>query len=308
MSLELASYQDILQPFLIHHSSVRGRMVRLGASVDAILSQHSYPPAVSKLLAEMCVLATMLSSNLKGRGKLTMQLRGDGDIEFMVVDVKADGAMRGYAELKEGAIFGDEERSLQDLVGKGYLAITLQKGKTPYQGIVELDGESLSDSMQHYFTNSEQSVVSVSIATGQREQEGEAVWVAGGLMIQQVPKEGGIQDEATAHSAPEDFAQDLDEEWNHNRILASTVKEEELLDIYLSPQALLYRLFNEEGVWIYDAEGFRAECSCSREKVIQTLTQFPKDEIESMLDDAGKLEVKCQFCSAVEEFVMGDFG
>lgn len=301
--LELAAYENIIQPFLIHHSSVRGRMVRLGSAVDAILRQHSYPVAVSHLLGEMCVLAGLLSSNLKGRGKLTMQLRGDGDIEFMVVDVKADGAIRGYAELKEGAIFDDKERSLQELVGKGYLAITLQKGKTPYQGIVELDGESISDSMQHYFTNSEQSVVFVKTAIGQREEKGEALWVAGGLMIQQVPKEGGKKDEA----APEDYGKDVGEDWNHNRILAETIKDEELLDIYLSPQALLFRLYNEDGVWIYDAENFRAECSCSREKVQTTLAQFPKEELESMMEEDDQLEVKCQFCSAVERFTMEDF-
>jgi molecular chaperone Hsp33 len=305
MSLELTSYQDIIQPFLIHHSSVRGRVVRLGASVDAILSQHSYPPTVSHLLGEMCVLAAMLSSNLKGRGKLTMQLRGDGDIEFMVVDVTASGALRGYAELKEGAIFSDERTNLQDLVGKGYLAITLQKGKTPYQGIVELDGETISDSMQHYFTNSEQSVVFVKTAIGQREEQGEALWAAGGVMIQQVPKQGGKREEGEENQpAPEEFGENLTEEWQHSRILAETVKEEELLDIYLSPQALLYRLYNEDGVWVYDAEKFRAECSCSREKVHQTLAQFPKEELEQMLDEEQKLEVKCQFCSSEERFTL----
>jgi len=303
MSIELASYQDLIQPFLIHHSSVRGRVVRLGETIDTILNQHSYPHAVSHMLAEMCVLAAMLSSNLKGKGKLTMQLRGDADIEFLVVDVKADGAMRGYAQLKEGAIFEDTGMSLQQLVGKGYLAITLQIGKTPYQGIVELDGDSISDSMQHYFTNSEQSVVYVKTAVGQREEKEKAIWCAGGIMIQQVPKEGGKKQEELP---PEDHGHDMDEDWQHNRILTETVKDEELLDIYLSPQALLYRLFNEEGVWVYDAEAFRAECSCSREKVQQTLVQFPKEELAEMLDD-GKLEVRCQFCNSAEIFTLDDF-
>lgn len=304
MSIELANYQDIIQSFLIHQSSVRGRMVRFGSSIDAILSQHSYPPVVSELLAEMCVLAGMLSVNLKGRGKLTMQIRGDGDIQFMVADVKADGAIRAYAELKDGAIFQDERKALKDLFGKGYLAITLHSKKQPYQGIVDLEGESISESMQQYFTNSEQSVVFVKTAVGQREENGEAVWCAGGLMIQQVPKEGGIE---TSKAPGDKEIMDIQEDWNHNRILTETVKEEELLDIYLSPQALLYRLYNEEGVWVYDAEKFRAECSCSREKVHQALSQFPVDEIRSMLDDNGKLEVKCQFCSSAEYFNIEDF-
>ena len=301
MSIELASYQDIIQPFMINDSSVRGRVVRLGDSIDAIISQHSYPKAVSKLLAEMCLLTAMLSSNLKGRGKLTMQIRGDSDIAFMVADVTAEGALRGYAELKEGATFDNDDATLKELVGKGYLAITLQKGKTPYQGIVELDGETLSDSMQHYFTNSEQSIVFVQVAVDQREEEGEIIWSAGGLMIQQVPKEGGKQDENNTPSKKE--LQNLQEEWNHNRVLAMTVKDEELTDVYLSPQALLYRLYNEDGVWIYDAEGFRAECSCSREKVQTTLAQFANEELEKMLDD-GKLDVNCQFCNRTESFTL----
>ena len=309
MSIELTSYQDLLQPFLIHHSSVSGRVVRLGKSVDAILSQHAYPPAVSHLLAEMCVLAGLLSVNLKGHGKLTMQIRGDGDIEFMVVDVTASGALRGYAEMKEGAVFADDERDLRTLVGKGYLAITLQKGDTPYQGIVELSGDSISESMQHYFTNSEQSIVFMKIAVEKREEQGEVIWTAGGLMIQQIPKEGGkpLEGAVSDNNESETTAEeDLVEEWNHSKALAATIKDEELLDIYLSPQALLYRLYNEDGVWVYDAEEFRAECSCSREKVIQTLEQFPDTELEDMMED-GSLEVKCQFCSSNEVFVMDDF-
>lgn len=300
MSIELASYQDILQPFMINHSNIRGRVVRLGASIDAILSQHSYPAPVSELLAEMCVLAALLSSNLKGRGKLTMQLRGDGDIEFMVVDIRADGAIRGYAELKEGAIFEGNHTSLSDLVGKGYLAITLQKGKTPYQGIVELSEDSLSESMEDYFTNSEQSVVYFKTAIGQHEVNGEAIWCCGGLMIQYVPHAGGIKDK----EAPKHEEEDIAESWNRNRILAETAKDEELLDIHLSPQALLYRLYNEDGVWVPDAEVLRAECSCSRDKVQQTLAQFPQEELQDMLDDDGKLDVKCQFCSATESFTL----
>lgn len=304
MSIELASYQDILQPFMINDSSVRGRVVRLGDSLDAIVSQHSYPKAVSKLLAEMCLLTVMLSANLKGRGKLTMQIRGDADIAFMVADVTADGALRGYAELKEGANFDNDNAGLKELMGKGYLAITLHKGKTPYQGIVELDGDTLSESMQHYFTNSEQSAVYVKVAVDQREEGDEVIWSAGGIMIQQVPKEGGKQDENNTPSKKEQ--QTIEEEWNHNRVLAMTVKAEELTDVYLSPQALLYRLYNEDGVWIYDAETCRAECGCSREKVIETLSQFPNKELEDMLED-GKLEVNCQFCNNTEIFVMDDF-
>lgn len=167
-----------------------------------------------------------------------------------------------------------------------------------------MDGETLSDSMQHYFTNSEQSVVFVTVAVSQREENDEIIWSAGGLMIQQVPQEGGKHDEERTTSKKE--LQGLQEEWNHNRILAQTVKEEELTDVYLSPQALLYRLYNEDGVWIYDAELFRAECSCSREKVQNTLSQFPQNELEEMMDDK-KLDVNCQFCNRTESFILEDF-
>ena len=299
-TLQLASYEDIIQPFLIHHSSVRGRVVRLTRTIDAIISQHAYPLPVSRLLAEMCVLAGMLSSNLKGKGKLTMQLRGDAKVQFMVVDVTAQGGLRGYAQINENEDFSNADMTLQELVGKGYLAITLQKGKTPYQGIVDLDGESLSDSVKHYFTNSEQSVVYINTALARREIDGELIWCAGGILLQQVPRVGGKQQSENGSDQDEES---FEEDWNHCCILAQTMKEEEILDPFLSPQALLYRLYNEDGVWVYDPQEFRAECNCSREKVIQTLEQFPQEELQQMAGEDGQLEVKCQFCGVAEKFM-----
>ncbi len=307
-ALELAAYDNLIQPFLIHDSDIRGRVVRIGGVVDAILNQHDYPPSVSKLLAELCLLAAMLSTNLKGRGKLTMQLRGEGDVAFMVADITAKGAMRGYAELKEGASFKNDNATLTQLMGKGYLAITLQKGDKPYQGIVELSGDNLSESMQHYFTHSEQSLVYVKTACAQREINGEKMWISAGLMLQHMPNEGGKKREQEEpdfknYNTKDNLEENGLEVWNRNRILGATVKEDELLDIYLSPQALLFRLYNEDGVWVYDAEDLRAECNCSRARVKETLEQFPDAELEAMMDD-GKLNVNCQFCNTNEEFTL----
>jgi len=307
MAIELQTYQDCVQPFLIHHSSIRGRFVRLGPVVDTIINRHDYPEAVSVMLAEMLVIATMLSGNLKGKGTLTIQLKGDGPIKMMVVDATAKGEMRGYAEMAKEVDFSKiPSRSLADMAGKGYLAITLFKGKEPYQGIVDLSGETLVDAMRGYFTNSEQSEVWLTVSVGKRKQvNGEDQWVAGGLMLQHVPQEGGIQPaegtSALATQAPED----PQEQWSRASVLAQTLKKDEVLDVGLSPQALLYRLYNEDGVWVYDPASMHVGCRCSRDKIANTLSSFPREEIESMMDN-DQLVVNCQFCNQSEVFSSQD--
>jgi len=300
MTLSLTTYADQSQPFLIHHSSIRGRLVRLEASIDTILHQHDYPPVVSRLLAEMALLVTLLSGNLKGRGKLSLQLRGKGAISFIIVDITAEGALRGYAELnKASPLPTHESPTLSELLGEGYLAITLQKSDQPYQGIVALTGDTLSECLQHYFTNSEQSELFVKTAIHYDELTKR--WSAGGLILQHVPVEGGVEslaNEVRGDSLDEDDG----ENWRRNAVLAETTKAEELLDMHLSPQALLYRLYNEDGVWIYDAEAIRAECGCSREKMEGVLAQFPAEELADLRNETGQLEVNCQFCNKTHLF------
>lgn len=301
MPIELVEYKDCVQPFLIHHSGIRGKLVRLAEVADTILTRHDYPEVVSHLLAELLVMAAMLSANLKGKGILTLQLKGDGPVRFMLADTTAAGKMRGYADIAEGGAekllaLKPEKAKLSEIVGKGYIAITLDQGKEPYQGIVELEGESLIDTVQHYFTQSEQSGVMLKIAVGKtREDE----WRAGGILLQHVPEEGG---HATQAAKPQDTPE---EQWHRACVLAETVKETELLDQYLPPQQLLYRLFNEDGVWVYGAAGVEEQCRCSRKKISNTLASFPREEVEGYAVD-GVVSITCQFCNNEEKFNLGD--
>lgn len=306
MPLELLSYTDTVQPFLIHHSSIRGRIVRLTQVADTILHRHAYPDVVSQVLAELLVIATMLSANLKGKGILTLQLKGEGPVKFMVVDATAEGALRGYASVDPDAEeslsnLSSAEATLSTLFGKGYIAITLDQGSEPYQGIVELTGDTLTETIQAYFTHSEQSEVMLKISVTRPASDAEnQPWCAGGIMLQHVPGEGGI---GLAEGSRHD--EDPGEQWRRASILSETLKDSEIADIYLPPAQLLYRLFNDDGVWVYDASHVAAGCRCSRTKILNTLQSFPAEDMASMAIE-GIITVTCQFCNQDEVFALSE--
>lgn len=301
-------FADFYQPFLIDESHVRGNFIRLGEAVDTILRRHNYPKVISKLLGEQIVLACMLSGKLKERGALTMQVKGSGEgpVNFTVVDITASGDVRGYAELADDAVgklakINPQEYTLQDLVGhKGYLAITISAGKASqqYQGIVSLVGDSLTDVISEYFGQSEQIGVSIKVAVGHSPKKKSQQWYASGMMVQRVPAEGGKK-----RSKKE--IQEEEENWNRATILMGTVKDEELLNPELPAQTLLQRLFNEDGVWVYEPKRIAVGCRCSRERVEETLAKFPPEDIDDMVLD-GVISVNCQFCNKTEIFGADD--
>lgn len=305
-------FTDFFQPFLIDESHVKGNIIRLGQAVDVILSRHQYPDSVSRLLAEQTVLASMLSGNLDEGGSLSVQVKGAqqddairGPVSFTVVDVKENGDIRGYAELAPDAHARilelektQEEISLVDLIGQaGFLAITITPaaGTQQYQGIVALTGDTLTQAVEEYFTQSEQLQVSIKAAVGKIAEGGKHKWYASGMMIQRVPDLGGNSENVL----PE--VEDDGENWNRSRILMGTVKNEELLNPTLAPQTLLVRLFNEDGVWVYEPKQLRVNCRCSRERIEDVLGNFPDEDIEEMKHD-GVISVSCQFCNKTEVF------
>lgn len=299
-------FADFFQPFLIDECHVRGNFIRLGKAVDTILHRHQYPQAISRLLAEQLVLACMLSGNLEGRGSITMQVRGgdDGPVKFTVVDVNGEGDMRGYAELSDDAeaqLKKLEKKKktpvLQDFVGKkGYLAITMNSGPNSqqYQGIVGLEGDTLAEALSQYFGQSEQIGVSIKVAVGAEEKLKRTVWSASGMMVQRVPSEGGKK-------RSKKQAETEEENWNRATILMQTVQDDELLNERLPAQTLLKRLFNEDGVWVYEPRQLDENCRCSRERVWDVLATFPPEDIEDMKMD-GTITVNCQFCNSTEVF------
>lgn len=305
----LLRYEDTLQPFVLHRSSIRGRMVRLCPALDTILKRHDNPASVNHLLAEIITLAAMLSANLPEGGILTMQAKGDGPVKFIVVDAVHGGDLRGYADIAEGgrtrladleAAYG-EEVSLGELMGKGYLCMTLDLGYgEPSQGIVPLEGNTITEALENYFTLSQQIDVLFNCMIGKRVSgDGQISWSAGGIMLERIPHEGG-------HPAYEPEPDDMSlRGWDYNELLVQTTTQEELLDPYLKPSALLYRLFNEGGVWVNDAKDLSAGCRCSRDKITGILRSMKQNDIEDMKEN-GVISVTCQFCNQAEIFTDTD--
>jgi molecular chaperone Hsp33 len=297
-------YTDFIQPFLIDHSAIRGRLVRLEKALDDILCAHKYPLPVSLHLAEQIVLASLLSATLSDDGILTVQAKGDGPVRFMVVDVMAGGAIRGYGEVDTAALqkaigrSKEKAQSLKAILGKGYLAVTLDQGGDTqrYQGIVELKGNSLTEAFKGYFLQSQQAEVTVHVAVSPPAKT-QKTWRAGGIIIERMPLEGGKD---TQYSQAEQ-----DELWQRTGMFMGTLKDKELLDSLITPQNLLYRLFNEDGVWVYKLQPLHAGCRCSRERVKTVLKSLPKEELIASLDN-GKLTIHCQFCNKREVFTAAD--
>jgi len=302
---------DLVLPFRTVRSDVVGRVIRLGSVVDTVLSRHAYPEPVSHALGEALALTAMLGSALKVQAKLILQTKTDGPLDLLVADFVAPGKVRGYASFDKADAGLAEAKGRGDqgaLLGKGHMAMTIDPGsdKDRYQGIVPLEGEPLVDAAHTYFRQSGQLPTFIRLAVarhyGPARGEGQRMWGwrAGGLMIQQLPREGGKREE---YAASED---DDEENWNRARHLAATVEDHELLDPTLAPERLLYRLFHEEGVKVTPTTALAAECRCSRERIHGYLRQFGAAELEDMREPDGGFTVTCEFCSRKYRFSAAD--
>jgi molecular chaperone Hsp33 len=282
---------DLIQPFQIGPLALRGRLVRLGPTIDRILSQHAYPEPVARMLGEAITLAVMLAGALKYDGVFTLQTKGDGPIRLMVADVSTEGAVRGYAQYDEeklAAATADRapEFSVPRLLGAGYIAFTVDQGEHTerYQGIVELAGATLAECAQHYFRQSEQIQAGIKLSVGRTGARGG--WRGGGLMVQRVPPEGGWGV----------IADDVEDGWRRAMVLMSSATAEELVDPELPPHRLLFRLFHEDGVRVYRTQPLEARCRCSRKRIESILRLFPAQEIDEMKKERVTT-VTCQFCN-----------
>ncbi|MFO0998242.1 MAG: Hsp33 family molecular chaperone HslO [Alphaproteobacteria bacterium] len=302
-----AIVQDLVQPFRIEGSEVRGRLVRLGPAVDEVLSRHAYPPAVAGLLGEALALAAALSAVLKYDGLFTFQAKGDGPVKMLVADVTTKGAVRGYAQFDPARLAAALEgladattmaEAVPRILGKGYLAFTVDQGAHTelYQGIVELTGNTLADCVHHYFTRSEQIETDIRVATGQSDGR----WRAASLVAQRMPDAAR---EGTAFREGE-------EEWRRVRALLQTCSREELLDFSIDPGALLFRLFHEDGVRVYRPSPLQFGCRCSHERAVRVLRSIPKDQLGEFKVD-GQVTMTCEFCGtsyAFDDAALGRLG
>lgn len=289
--MPLTTGTDVLRPFQLDRTQLRGRLVRLGATVDQVLRAHAYPPAVSDQLGELLLLAGGLAGGLKFAGSFSLQVRGDGPVGLMVADCTNDGRMRGYASFDAARMAADAALAGPALVGTGLLALTVDQtasGGELYQGIVELSGATLTASMLTYFQRSEQVPTAIRTALGKDPQTGS--WRAGALIVQSMPGAGATSpDERT-------------EDWQRTMLLMQTLRDEELLDPALAPDDLLWRLFHEEQVRVFAPLALAPGCSCDEDRVANVLRSFTADELEEMRLPDGAVSVTCQFCSRTYRF------
>ena len=312
---------DIVLPFEVSSLDLRGRVVRLGPVVDEILEKHAYPQPVAKLLGEAIVLTVMLGSALKIEGRFILQTQTDGPVRMLVVDFTAPGKVRACARYDKGRVTEAITAGKTDagaILGQGHLAMTIDQGPdmSRYQGLVALDGGTLEDAAHEYFLRSEQIPTRVRLAVAEELRAGAGGashrWRAGGIMLQFLPKSPERARVADLHpgDAPEGVEPHVVEEddaWVEGQALVSTVEDLELIDPSLSSERLVYRLFHEPGVRVFQPADIRAECSCSRETVESMLKNFSQDDRDHMVED-GKISVTCEFCSANYQFAPGDVG
>jgi molecular chaperone Hsp33 len=283
-----ASPEDHVQPFQIEAPGLRGRLVRLGPAVDAVLAGHQYPAAVAAMLAEALAMGAVLASGLKYDGVFTLQLQGDGPIRLLVVDITSGGDLRGYARFDADRLPTKAghpgEEAVPRLFGAAQMAFTVDQGPGTerYQGVTELEGATLGECAHAYFRRSEQLQTAIRLCASDMSVPGEGRRAAA-LMIQRLP----LDDPLAAEEAEDD--------WRRAVVLMSSATAAELLAPRLSSPDLLYRLFHEDGVRIYRQRPLRHHCRCSRQRVERTLRAFPLAELIGLADN-GVLRVTCEFC------------
>jgi molecular chaperone Hsp33 len=306
---------DIVVPFAVEGLDVRGRVVRLSQSLDALLERHAYPAPVARVVGEAAALTVLLGSSLKFEGRFQFQTKSDGVIDMIVIDFEAPDKLRGYARFDQSrldAAVSEGAASVKalsaTLLGKGYLGLTIDQGPDMqrYQGLVALEGQGLEAAAHQYFKSSEQIPTVVRLAVGEILTEGERgprhAWRAGGLLTQFLPDapERLRQPDIDPGDAPEGSLRDLtseDDAWTEAKALASTVEDHELIDPDLSSEGLLFRLFHERGVRVFDRQAVMEACRCSTERIKAMLVRFTPEERADMIADDGKINVTCEFCS-----------
>lgn len=282
---------DFVAAFQIENQPVRGRVVRLGAAVDEILTRHDYPEPVANLLGEACALAALVGASLKFEGRLIVQAQGDGPVAFVVVDYDTEGALRGYcrydAERVAEVSKGFARPGARTLLGDGVFIMTVDQGPDMdrYQGVTAIEGETLALCAEQYFAQSEQTPTRVRLAVGQVQTDAAPTWRAGGVILQNIAGDA-------ARGETEDA-------WETAQALFQTLGEDELIDPTISSETLLWRLFHEDGVRVFEAKPLRAFCRCSHERIVSVLKSFPAEEREGMVEADGRIRVTCEYCSRV---------
>ena len=290
--------------FFIDNGAFQGRLIRLNEVVNTILEKHAYPRPVSAVIAESTVLAAMLASTLKYDGLFTLQTQSNGPVSMIVVDVTSAGKIRACAKFDEQRLeagqtlrkTSGEIEPAPHLMGAGHLAFTVDQGKNTelYQGIVDLQGKNLTECALRYFKQSEQ--IDTNLKLFLLPPQGESkTWLAAGIMLQKMPLKGGVAVDADTAA----------EAWNEANVFLESLSENEVFDASLSSADILHRLFHGNDLKIVQTKEYSFGCRCSRDKLLNTLSTFSKEDIASMVEN-GKITATCHFCSAQYCFDPGE--
>ncbi len=292
---QIASFDNHVASFQLDNSPVRGRAVHLGDALNEALGAGRYPVEVARMLGEAMMIAALVGRALKFKGRLVVQCYGtnEGAISLLAADCTTDGNIRGYARWDDEQLKSirldhkNHNKSLgaKTLLGGGTFAMTIDQGPDmdQYQGLSAIEGGSLAECAEHYFRQSEQIPSRVKLACGQVQLPGRAPsWRGGGIMIQRI--------------AADENRGETGDDWETAKALFATLSDDELIDPDLTQEKLLYRLFHESGVRIVDQADIRAQCSCSEEKLYNTLKTFEVDALNDMAEN-GKITANCEFCA-----------
>jgi molecular chaperone Hsp33 len=302
------AWDDTVLPFQLDASDMRGRVARLDGVLDGILKQHDYPPVVEALVAEMALLTALIGQTISLRWKLSLQVQSKGAVRMIATDYYAPqkegeiGQIRAYASFDRDRLTDGDPF---EQVGEGYFAILIDQGNgtQPYQGITPLAQGSLSACAEAYFAQSEQLPTMFKLSFGKSAEPGVPEhWRAGGVMLQSMPKASpfAAQGEGTGDvlQASDLVTGDEEENWNRVTMLLNTVEDLELIGPSVTPTDLLVRLFHEEQPRVYDFQPVRFGCTCSEDRVRQSLSIYSAKDIEKMTTDEGRVTADCQFCGA----------
>ena len=279
---------DVLNRYLFNDMHVRGELVQLSKSYQSIIKNHNYPLGVRLLLGELMVATCLLSATLKFEGEITVQLQGDGPIGYMSVNGDHNQKIRGIAKLKPDQA-QTTAKSLNELIGKGTMVITIrpEKGEA-YQGVVALEEETLAECLAHYFEVSEQIPTKIWLFSDDEKQQ-----VAGSL-VQLLPDGDGSSENLTQQKS----------DFEHISQLTNTIKADEVFS--LEAQALLYRLYHQEKVSLFEPQTVSYQCGCSHDKCLVAISQIEPTEIESILAEHSKISMTCDYCLTTYDFFYDD--
>ncbi|MEM7465177.1 MAG: Hsp33 family molecular chaperone [Pseudomonadota bacterium] len=313
---------DRVVPFQVSPLDIRGRAIQLGPMLNSILDRHDYPAPVAALLGEAIVLTVLLGTSLKFEGKFIFQTQSEGPVSLLVVDYRTPDAVRAHARFDEELVAAAMEAgdvTSEALLGNGTLAMTIDQGNhmQRYQGIVELNGISLEEAAMQYFRQSEQIPTIVRLAAAEISTPGidgkgfQHSMRAGGMVVQFLPEASDriMITDLPGGDLPEDVEipdiAEEDDAWAETRALLGTITDDELTDPQIGSERLLFRLFHEHGVHVFEGEDIADKCSCSREKIAEVIRSLDEDELAEAFED-GVITTTCEFCSTVYKLTSED--